>query len=87
MTTRRTTTQIDFETGAVTNREVVTELEGVEERFAGLIADGEEHMPDAIMKVMWMRCDGCGAHVEVSEPKLPDGWITNPQGEFCSECQ
>jgi hypothetical protein len=58
---------------------------GWEERVTGLT---DLAGPDALAVVLTVRRDGCGATAELdlADPRLPGGWTTEKEGEFCPAC-
>lgn len=61
----------------------------VAERFANCEARLAERMPDIEdgVRFLMMVCDGCGLHVQVDKPELPEGWTSQGNGDdFCEAC-
>lgn len=58
----------------------------MDQRFAELRAG----LPDWVGGVLTaaVQCDGCGAveQVNAALPELPQGWVTERDGEFCPSC-
>lgn len=75
-------------TGRLTGEtRVVTELEGLDERWAAMEATALEQMEGpALGKFYRVACNGCGAGQTLDGPVLPDDWCTNERGEFCAAC-
>jgi hypothetical protein len=62
----------------------------VEERVAGLRAAVAAALGrDPAGAVLAVACDGCGdtTIIDYNAPKLPPGWDSNADGEFCPACR
>lgn len=83
---KRWAIRIDRHSGEAVYTEELLPDASVEERFAQL----HEGLPDVTPgDLVWAAvvCNGCDKSMAVWPPKLPEGWISNQEGEFCPECQ
>jgi hypothetical protein len=80
---------IDRATGDATlTTELVDDDADARQRMAELKAALPEPQPGDTC-LACVLCDGCGARAEVDfgNPRMPDGWASTEDGDFCPRCQ
>jgi hypothetical protein len=73
---------------AVMTTEVIDDDADFGQRIAELKASVPESQPGDICFAM-ATCNGCGATagVDYENPRMPDGWASCKDGDFCPRCQ
>jgi hypothetical protein len=73
-------------------RTMTTEVIDDNAGFAQRIRELKDSMPDigpVEARFLGVTCNGCGTTVSVDfdEPRLPGGWVSCDEGDFCPNCQ